>query len=194
MPTFLKAFAQQGELTLVGKKAANVVSNLESNNRNESSHSSLMDDRDIVDCLMNLPFLPSRKKKDKRPMKCRKCFTLTLDEQHKPRLSCHIYDSNVEQCYLNLPEDMVEDNALDLENIKERQDHDEKLMQSVVKYPEWYSRKSINDVKDILRYTNPGDNPANWKIALHEDLIKPTFKWYNQVTAHPGSKRLYGQF
>jgi hypothetical protein len=30
---------------------------------------------------------------------------------------------------------MVEDNPLDLENIKERQDHDEKLMQSAVKYP-----------------------------------------------------------
>jgi hypothetical protein len=38
---------------LVGKKATNVVSNSESNNRNESSHSLLMDDRDIVDCLMN---------------------------------------------------------------------------------------------------------------------------------------------
>jgi hypothetical protein len=38
----------------------------------------------------------------------------------------HIYDSTVvEQCYLNLPEDMVEDNPLDPENIKERQDHDE---------------------------------------------------------------------
>ena len=31
---------------LVGKKAANVVSNSESNSRNESSHSSLMDDRE----------------------------------------------------------------------------------------------------------------------------------------------------
>jgi hypothetical protein len=33
---------------LVGKKATNVVSNSESNNRNESSHSLLMDDREIV--------------------------------------------------------------------------------------------------------------------------------------------------
>jgi hypothetical protein len=42
---------------LVGKKAANVVGDSESNNRNESSHSPLMDDRDIIDCLMNLPCL-----------------------------------------------------------------------------------------------------------------------------------------
>jgi hypothetical protein len=69
------------------------------------------------------------------------------------------------------PEDMVEDSPLDLmDNTKERQDHDEKLMQSAVKYPEWYSCKTINDVEDILCYTKPGDNPANWKIALPEDL------------------------
>ncbi len=110
---------------LVRKKAAKVGSNLESNNRNETSHSLLMDERDIVDCLMNLPCLPSRKKKDRRPRTCRKCFEMTLDEHIKPRLSSHIYDSTVEQCYLNLPQDMVEDNLSDLKNTKERQDHDE---------------------------------------------------------------------
>jgi hypothetical protein len=66
-------------------------------------------------------------------------------------------------------------------------------MQSTVEYPAWYSHKTINDVKDILCYTKPGDNPANWKIALHEDLIKPTIEWYHQVTGHSGSNRLYGQ-
>jgi hypothetical protein len=87
-----------------------------------------------------------------------------------------IYDSVVEQCYLNLPKDMVADNPLDIKNIKERQHHDEKLMQLTVKYPEWYSHKTINDVYDILCYTKPGDNPANWKTALPEGLIKPTIK------------------
>ncbi len=60
-------------------------------------------------------------------------------------------------------------------------------------YPKWYSRKSINNVEDILCYTKPGGNPANWKIVLPEDLIKSIFKWYHQVTGHPRSKRLYGQ-
>ncbi len=40
---------------------------------------------------------------------------------------CYICDSNVEHCYRNLPEDMVEDNPLDLENIKEKQDEDNAL-------------------------------------------------------------------
>jgi hypothetical protein len=59
---------------LVGKKAANVVSNSESNNRNEPSHSLLMDDRDIIDCLINLPCLYSRKKKEKVTDKMQKVF------------------------------------------------------------------------------------------------------------------------
>ncbi len=46
-------------------------------------------------------------------------------------------------------------------------------------YPEWYSHKTINNVEDILCYTKPGDNPANWKVTLPEDLIKPPIKWYH---------------
>jgi hypothetical protein len=88
---------------------------------------------------------------------------------------------------------MVEDIPLDLENIKEKQDHDEKFMQSKVKYPTWYSCKTINNVEDILCYTKLGDNLAIWKITLPEDLIKPTIKWYHQFTGHPGIKKLYGQ-
>jgi hypothetical protein len=47
---------------LVGEKATNVVSNSESNNRYESSHSFLMNDGDIGDCLMNPSCLPLKKK------------------------------------------------------------------------------------------------------------------------------------
>ncbi len=61
-------------------------------------------------------------------------------------------------------------------------------------YPEWHSCKtSINNVEDILCYTKPGDNPANWKVTLPEDLIKPTIKWYHQIAGHTGSNRLHGQ-
>jgi hypothetical protein len=65
-------------------------------------------------------------------------------------------------------------------------------MLSTVKYPEWYSHKAINDVQNTLGHTKPGDNPTNWKIALPEDLIKPTIKWYHQITGHPESKRFHG--
>jgi hypothetical protein len=58
---------------------------------------------------------------------------------------------------------MVEDNPLELEDIKEKQDEDNYLQQSLTKYSTWYSPKNINDVDHILCYTKPGDNAANWK-------------------------------
>jgi len=88
---------------------------------------------------------------------------------------------------------MVQDNPLDVENIKEKQDEDNHLQQSVMRHPEWYSRKTFNDIADVLCYTKPGDDPSNWKVALPRELIGPTVNWYNQVTGHPGSKRLYEQ-
>jgi hypothetical protein len=130
--------------------------------------------------------------KEKRPKKQRKCSAVIL-----PLVSDgnnHFYNSTVKQCYLNLPEDIVDDNLLDLENIKERQHHDEKFIQSTDKCPtSWYSCKTFNDVEDILCFTKPGDIPANLKIALPEEVIKPNIMWYHQVTGHPGGKRLYGQ-
>ena len=72
-------------------------------------------------------------------------------------------------------------NPLDLENIKEKQDEDNDLQQSLNKHPDWYSCKNINDVNDILCYTKPGDNAANWKIVLPKDFIVPTIRWYHQV-------------
>jgi hypothetical protein len=37
------------------------------------------------------------------------------------------------ECYLNLPGDMVDDNPLDMENIKEQQDTDDALLQNATK-------------------------------------------------------------
>jgi hypothetical protein len=41
---------------------------------------------------------------------------------------------------------MVEDNPMDLENIKEKQDEDNDLQQLLTKHPTWYSRK--NTIRD----------------------------------------------
>jgi biopolymer transport protein ExbD len=34
-------------------------------------------------------------------------------------------------------------------------------------------------------------NPNVIKVLLPKALIKPTIRWYHQVTGHPGRKRLY---
>ena len=87
---------------------------------------------------------------------------------------------------------MVQDNSLDVENIKEKQDEDNHLQQSVMRHPEWYSCKTFNGIADVL-CTKLGDDPSNWKVALPREIIGPTVNWYDQVTGHPGSKRLYEQ-
>ena len=96
---------------LVGKKAASVVSNSES----IAGQSSLIDEREILECLLNLPCLHLKKKESKRPKKRRKL------EQ---------YSHHIDNCYLNLPEDMIDSNPLNIENIKEKQDQDADLQQS----------------------------------------------------------------
>ncbi len=80
---------------------------------------------------------------------------------HHDHLILQNCDITSDHCYLNLPEDIVEDNPLDIENIKEKQDEDNDLQQSAIRHPEWYSRKTFNDITDVLRYTKPGDDPAN---------------------------------
>ncbi len=122
---------------LVGKKIAHTVSNSERNNEIESLGSSLTDDKEILECLLNLSCIFSNKKQ--RHAKCRKTDNRKSLPKKKAKMSatlynqnhCYICDSNVEHCYLNLPEDMVEDNPLDLENIKEKQDEDNDLSQSL---------------------------------------------------------------
>jgi hypothetical protein len=55
---------------------------------------------------------------------------------------------------------MVEDDPVDLENIKEKQDEGNDLHQSLTKHPTWYSHKNINDVNDIMCYTKSDGNAA----------------------------------
>jgi hypothetical protein len=119
--TFSRLSRKDVPSTLVGKKAAHVVSNSEL----ESLYLSLIDNEEILQCFLNLPCCLLNNVKEKRLKKCRKYSADTH------LLACngnnHFRDPKAEHCYLNLPEDMVEDNPLDLENIKVKQDEDNDL-------------------------------------------------------------------
>jgi hypothetical protein len=146
--TFSRLLRQDDTSALVRKKAFTADSELASY--------SLFDDKEIIDCLVNLPCLTSSKKQKQQTSKKRRRSN----------------DGSIkDQCYLNLPEDMVEDNPLDIENIEEKQGEDNDLQQSAIRHPEWYSRKTFNDITNVLCYTKPGDDPSNWKIALPRKLI-----------------------
>ncbi len=70
-----------------------------------------------------------------------------------------------EEFYLDLPDNMIDNNPLDMENIKEQQDADDALLQHATKYAKQCTRKRIGTIDDILCYVKPGDPPNNWKIA-----------------------------
>ncbi len=98
-----------------------------------------------------------------------------------------------EECYLNFPGDLITDNPLYIENIKEKQDTDDTLQYQAEKYPDCFLQRRVGTVDNILCYVKPGDTPNNLKIALPKALLHPTIQWFHQVTGHPGSKRLYMQ-
>jgi hypothetical protein len=98
----------------VEKKAAHVVSNSEL----ESLFLSLIDDEEILQYFINLPCCLFNNEKEKRPKKHRKHSSGTHSLAYNG--NNHFCDSNAEHCYLKLLKDMVKDNPLDLENIKEK--------------------------------------------------------------------------
>ena len=109
----------------------------------------------------------------------------------------NLYYYSVEHCYLNLPEDMVEDNPFDLENIKEKQDADDKLTQSTVTHPTWYSHMTINDVEDILYYTKPGDNasssPNPWLLSVANRVSSDEIEYVGPPSTKGDCNKLLGQ-
>ena len=46
------------------------------------------------------------------------------------------------------------------------------------------------DNTELICYTKPGDNPANWKIALAESAVPKVVRWVDIVLGHPGASRL----
>jgi hypothetical protein len=71
--TFSRLSCKDMPSTLVGKKAAHVVSDSEL----ESLYSSLIDGKEILQCFLNLPCCSFNKEKEKRPKKRRKCSAVT---------------------------------------------------------------------------------------------------------------------
>ena len=101
-------------------------------------------------------------------------FSLTEDSEMLECITC----LPSEECYLNLPDDLVTDNPLDMENIKEKQEADNALQQHAEKYSDRFLRRRIGKVDNILCYVKPGDPPNNWKIALPKELLQPTIQWW----------------
>ena len=103
------------------------------------------------------------------------------------------YIFSILECYLNLPEmEHPERNPLNYEYIREQQQADDQLLKLQRKYPNNYINKCLDDnVDDIICYVKDHNNPYEiWKIALPDQMVKPTIKWFHEVMGHPGQSRL----
>jgi transposase InsO family protein len=85
-----------------------------------------------------------------------------------------------------------ERNPLNYEYIREQQQADDQLLKLQRKYPNNYINKCLDDnVDDIICYVKDHNNPYEiWKIALPDQMVKPTIKWFQEVMGHPGQSRL----
>ena len=106
----------------MGKKVINNNDDFEIENDSESYFSRLQDEQ-LRNCLSQISCISNHNKTRKQKREANEC--------------------SYEQSYLNLPERIIEDNPLDMENIKEKQLLDAKLQEAALKYPNCYSHKNI---------------------------------------------------
>ena len=85
-----------------------------------------------------------------------------------------------------------EQNLLNFDYIREQQQADKQLLRLHRKYPNNYIYKCLDDnVDNIICYVKDFDNPSlQWKIALTDEMVIPTIKWFHKVMGHPGQTRL----
>jgi len=93
-----------------------------------------------------------------------------------------------EDCYLNIPSDIEDENPLDMEVIKEQQLIDNALQQHMLKDADRYTMKRIGTVKDIVCYVKPGDDKSKWK----KSTTSVTATTHNQVVP-PGGRSPWQQ-
>ena len=93
--TFSRLSRKDVPSALVGKKLTNIVSNSESNNEIESLGSSLTDDTEILERLLNLPCISSNKKRKRTDDKQKTLVTVyKAPPDHCPKKRCQDTDIN----------------------------------------------------------------------------------------------------
>jgi hypothetical protein len=105
------------------------------------------------------PHSPSVLNLEAEHVRLRKIFVQRLKKE-KTQMDCEMEneynahcDINSTHCYLNLPTDMEEDNPLDIENIKEKQDQDDVLQHNLFQFPaQPSSATSISSADSVDAY------------------------------------------
>ena len=69
--------------------------------------------------------------------------------------------TNYDESYLNLPFKNVQENPLNISNMRDKQYACNDIQRWRQKYPERFITKHLGTVTDLICYVKPGTNPGN---------------------------------
>lgn len=105
---------------------------------------------------------------------------------------CNNADTDVIECFLNLPTPHEMDIPITYRNIQQNQETDQQLIELRRRHPQRYPIKQIGDQQiAIVCYRKDGEPENSWKIYLPAALIPNTIRWYHLVLGHAGKTRMY---
>lgn len=146
----------------------------------------LLDGQEMVKRFLNLPAFPSIGDETNLPSKHRKTQSKNnrLDPKYIHTHRCLLSPSSSlynDTCNLNLPENMVKNNPLDIDDIKEKQNADIDTQHLLRKYPQWFSQKTINVTDNFCVTPNPVIIQQTGKLFypmnLYDQQLNSIIKW-----------------
>ena len=124
-----------------------------------------------------------------KPRKEHSFYSLLDDPELLDCLLAMDYEDSFEESFLNLPYENVQENPLNLANMRDKQYECPDIKRWKAKHSKHFITKEIGTVPDLICYVKPGTNPdTSWRIVLPTSMVKNTIKWYHLVTGHPGQK------
>ena len=84
-----------------------------------------------------------------------------------------------------------EEHPLNYTHVRDCQQSCTRLKQSRQCHPEQYFEKEMApDVKVVCYASTPADKEELWRIALPDNMLKETVKWFHIAMGHPDRNRL----
>ena len=139
---------------------------------------------------LNIPQTPQQTSLNSEAMaKAHKDELGTDDEPGKMRHSNVIDDSEMLECFLNLPEVTYDEPfVLNFSTIAAEQATDPELQALLVSEPTKYKKMTMGHEIEVIMEQQKNES---WKIAIPDSLLPKIVDWYHMTLNHVGSNRLY---
>ena len=103
---------------------------------------------------------------------------------------CQNEDTEVLECFLNLPALHEMPNPVTVVNIQNHQAADSPLQQMQMDNWQQFTIKVINQ-QNLICYREDPTEQQNWRIFIPHSLIQDVLRWYHLILEHCGTTKLY---